>query len=187
SVRVWDIESGTPVGKPFEGHTYSVWSVAFSPDGRRIVSGSDDQSVRIWDAESGKPVGKPLEGHTDSVTSVVFSPDGSRIVSGSSDKSVRVWDAQSPVAKQPPPLSLSPSVLTFCSHPDHYLPYHQLPFSTFFLTTEGWLCGSNSLLLWIPLEYRQTLLVPPLQLVISNAELATLNFQNFAHGFGWVK
>ena len=67
--------------------------MAFSPDGTRIVSGSDDSTVRVWDAATGRPVGQPLNGHTGSVTSVAFSPDGKRIVSGSEDKTVRVWDA----------------------------------------------------------------------------------------------
>ncbi|KAG5727729.1 hypothetical protein E4T56_gene20735 [Termitomyces sp. T112] len=76
------------------GHTESVKSVAFSPDGKSIVSGSDDQSVRVWDASSGAQL-QELNGHTSWVTSVTFSPDGKSIVSGSYDQSVRVWDASS--------------------------------------------------------------------------------------------
>ncbi|KAH8822443.1 WD40-repeat-containing domain protein [Flagelloscypha sp. PMI_526] len=69
-------------------------SVAFSPDGKRVISGSHDRSMRIWDAESGTQVGK-LDGHGNSVRSVAFSPDGKRVVSGSDDNSVRIWDANS--------------------------------------------------------------------------------------------
>ena len=58
-------------------------SVAFSPDGKRIVTGSADNTVRLWEADSGKPIGEPMKGHTDRVQSVAFSPDGKRIVSGS--------------------------------------------------------------------------------------------------------
>ena len=68
-------------------------SVAFSPDGKRIVSGSGDKTVRVWDVDTGKPIGQPLTGHTAVVSSVAFSPDGKRIVSGSGDDTVRVWDA----------------------------------------------------------------------------------------------
>ena len=68
-------------------------SVAFSPDGHRIVSGSDDKTVRVWDAATGQPVGPPLTGHTDPVMGVAFSPDGQRIASGSDDNTLRVWDA----------------------------------------------------------------------------------------------
>jgi WD40 repeat protein len=76
-----------------QGHTNSVYSVAFSTDGRRIVSGSHDNTLRIWDAATGKPIGAPLQGHTNSVVSVAFSTDGRRIVSGSDDNSLRLWDA----------------------------------------------------------------------------------------------
>ncbi|KIK26405.1 hypothetical protein PISMIDRAFT_94982 [Pisolithus microcarpus 441] len=76
------------------GHISSVTSVAFSPDGNRIVSGCWDNTVRVWDAKSGVQIGS-LKGHTSSVTSVAISPDGSRIVSGSRDNTVRVWDANS--------------------------------------------------------------------------------------------
>ncbi|KAH8828723.1 WD40-repeat-containing domain protein [Flagelloscypha sp. PMI_526] len=71
-----------------------VRSVAFSPDGLRVVSGSEDNIVRIWDTQSGRRRNK-LIGHQNYVNSVSFSPDGSRIVSGSDDKSVRIWDSQS--------------------------------------------------------------------------------------------
>jgi WD40 repeat protein len=79
---------------PLEGHIGSVSSVAFSPDGRRIVSGSDDTSIRVWDAETGQTLLGPLEGHTNHVHSVSFSPGGRRIVSSSRDRSIRVWNAE---------------------------------------------------------------------------------------------
>ena len=68
--------------------------MAFSADGRSIVSGSDDRTVRIWDVASGAETAK-MEGHTETVYSVTFSADGRSIVSGSWDKTVRIWDVAS--------------------------------------------------------------------------------------------
>jgi len=74
-------------------HSSLVYSVAFSPDGSRIVSGSTDNALRLWDANTGALTGEPLHGHDGPVNSVAFSPDGSRIVSGSWDNTLRLWDA----------------------------------------------------------------------------------------------
>jgi len=76
-----------------KGHTDGVYSVSFSPDGKRIVSGSGDNTLKVWDAQTGQET-LTLEGHSDWVSSVSFSPDGKRIVSGSDDNTLKVWDAQ---------------------------------------------------------------------------------------------
>jgi WD40 repeat protein/MinD-like ATPase involved in chromosome partitioning or flagellar assembly len=74
------------------GHTQGTTCAAFSSDGTRIVSTSDDKTLRIWDAASGKIL-TTLEGHQDAVLSAAFSPDGTRIVSASDDSTLRIWDA----------------------------------------------------------------------------------------------
>ncbi|QDT98029.1 WD40 domain-containing protein [Gimesia aquarii] len=75
-----------------QGHLSKVISVAFSPDGTRIVSGSWDNTVKIWDATQGQEI-RTLKGHKGRVNSATFSPDGTRIVSGSNDNTVKIWDA----------------------------------------------------------------------------------------------
>ncbi|MBW4546791.1 MAG: caspase family protein, partial [Symplocastrum torsivum CPER-KK1] len=84
----------------FTGHTMFVRSVAFSLDGKMIVSASDDNTVRLWDLQ-GNPIGKPFQGHTRPVTSVAFSPDSKMIISASEDNTVRLWDLQGRPIRQP--------------------------------------------------------------------------------------
>ena len=80
--------------KELKGHTDWVTSVAFSPDGKHIVSGSWDKSVQVWDALTGGKL-KELKGHTNLVTLVAFSPDGNHIISGSYNNLAQVWDSRS--------------------------------------------------------------------------------------------
>ncbi|WP_040690714.1 nSTAND1 domain-containing NTPase [Nocardia vinacea] len=95
SIQLWDAETWKPTGESMTGHKLEVSQVAFSPDGKRIVTASFDKTLRLWDAESHQPIGEPMRGHEAQVTSVAFSRDGRRIVSGSSDKTLRLWDAES--------------------------------------------------------------------------------------------
>ena len=74
-----------------KGHSGPVRSVAFSPDGKRLVSGSHDHSVKLWDTATGRGL-LTLEGHSGQVRSVAFSPEGTRLASGSNDKTVKLWD-----------------------------------------------------------------------------------------------
>jgi WD40 repeat protein len=74
----------------FTGHKEAVNTVAFSPDGKFFISGSDDKTIRLWEVDTGKQV-NVFQGHTNYVTSVAFSPDGNYTLSGSWDKSIRLW------------------------------------------------------------------------------------------------
>jgi WD40 repeat protein len=76
----------------FIGHADSILTAAFSPDGRRIVSGSADRTLKVWDAATGRET-LTLTGHDREIRSAAFSPDGRRIVSGSDDALLKVWDA----------------------------------------------------------------------------------------------
>ena len=80
-------------GNPHPQGAYRrVTSVAFSPDGKRLVTASWDGTVKVWDAATGQET-LTLKGHTGGVSSVAFSPDGKRIASASEDETVKVWDA----------------------------------------------------------------------------------------------
>jgi WD40 repeat protein len=91
--RVRDADSGALLAT-LTGNTGPVFSVGFSPDGARLVSGGDDGTLRLWDAASGALLAT-LTGHEGAVYSVGFSPDGKRLVSGSDDRTLRIWDAAS--------------------------------------------------------------------------------------------
>lgn len=87
----WTIKWNVATGKEtatLKGHTEVVSSVAFSPNGRTLASGSHDKSIKLWEVASGRNVS------TIGVLSVAFSPDGNTLASGSRDKSIELWDVR---------------------------------------------------------------------------------------------
>ena len=76
------------------GHSDSIFSVSYSPDGKYVASGSFDSTVKIWEVETAKCL-KTLHGHTAGVQSVAYSPDGKYISSGASDGKVKCWEVES--------------------------------------------------------------------------------------------
>jgi len=85
----------------FVGHEASVAKAAFSPDGTRVVTASDDKTARVWDVATGVPVTPPLK-HQGQVYSAVFSHDGKRVVTASGDGTAQVWDASTGTPVTPP-------------------------------------------------------------------------------------
>ena len=88
TVQAWNVSYGSNVFT-CRGYADTVLSVAWSPDGKRIVSGSSDETVQVWNANDGSNV-FTYTGHSSSVDAVAWSPDGNYIASGSYDKTMQV-------------------------------------------------------------------------------------------------
>jgi hypothetical protein len=89
-----------PAGPPLR-HLDKVIDIQFSPNGRLLLSASDDGTAQLWDAQSGATVGAPFR-HSFRVRSARFSPDGQKVATGSADKTARIWDVATGEPLTPP-------------------------------------------------------------------------------------
>lgn len=87
AVRLWDPDTGRPVGMPLEAHASAVRSVTFSPGGRVLAVSSADRTLRLWDLATCRPIGHPVP-----CGNAVFSPDGGAFAGADTDNTVRLWD-----------------------------------------------------------------------------------------------
>lgn len=92
-VRVFDVKTLAPVGASLEGHADVVLSVAWSPDGNRLATASQDKTARLWEWPSGKEL-RAFKDHSDAVTGIAFAPDGKSVYTASLDHNVRRFDAE---------------------------------------------------------------------------------------------
>ncbi|KAF8602950.1 WD40 repeat-like protein [Ceratobasidium sp. AG-I] len=201
SIRIYEVDTGTLVHDlPV---TYrSITALDFSPNGRRMVSGTINNTIHIWNMELDAPTCELLLGHTSNVSSVTFSHDGSLIASGSSDHTVRIWDAANtstaieaslgqlasalyPIAySSSDPAGSLPQVFTKQSEP----PVLRFPTSHLAhrLTEGGWVSlVEGSVLLWLLPDHR---LVDDSIAQVSARHLPRhhIDFSKFVHGNQWV-
>jgi DNA-binding beta-propeller fold protein YncE len=110
TAKLWNASTGAKI-RTFSGHTGFVNSIAFSPDGTKVLTGAGwtDNTAKLWDASTGAVI-RTFSGHAGEVTSVAFSPDGTKVLTGSSDTTAKLWDA-----------STGTVIRTFSGHTDSVL------------------------------------------------------------------
>jgi WD40 repeat protein len=97
TVRVWTTNNvGTELLFDIDfAHQGWVKSVVWTPDGKQLISASQDQTIKFWNSSKGTPIGQPCTGHTHDINSLAISSDASFIVTVSFDKTVRLWNTES--------------------------------------------------------------------------------------------
>ncbi|KAH7323323.1 quinon protein alcohol dehydrogenase-like superfamily [Rhizoctonia solani] len=153
--------TGEQIHRPFKNHGTMVISVGFSPDGTRIVSGSEDRTIHIWDLRMGTSISGPLRGHTERITSVAYSPDSIYVVSTSNDATIRIWDTREKLDK--------------------------CPFNEWTLSEDGWVINAQAQqLLWVPPDLRPSLMSPRNTALLSHNGYVRLNFEGALIGETWA-
>ena len=92
-ITVWNVADGTLVRR-WSGHHDSLYSIALSPDGKTVATGSYDQKIELWEAETGREI-RMLSGHNGAIFGLAFRPDGKILASASGDRTVKLWDVSS--------------------------------------------------------------------------------------------
>ena len=179
TIRVWELSTGHALISILHGHTGPINAIALSPDGRRMVSASDDASIRIFDSDSGEPCTLPLR-LSNRIFSVAVSHDGALVACSDADRSVHVWRANmARRAAWPDNFMRKARGTEFC------LIDEQGILADFSLSDDGWVCGStNEIMCWIPSAYRAGLWTPRTVGILGALE-TMLDMKNYVHGTKW--
>ncbi|HEY2466573.1 MAG TPA: TIR domain-containing protein [Terracidiphilus sp.] len=116
-VVFYDLHSHRALNKPRGGHGKNISSIAFSPDGGMVATGSEDKSIILWDVASRKSIGS-LVGHSQAISSLLFTPDGESLYSGSLDGIIIQWDLENGKPARTPITGLGGSVSSIFLSPD---------------------------------------------------------------------
>lgn len=93
TIKFWKmVGDKLEVDKVLEGHDSAIYSLAFSPDGKHMISGGAGTNLRLWDVASRKLINK-VKGHYNAIYTIVYSPDGKKLATCSNDKTVKIWNA----------------------------------------------------------------------------------------------
>ncbi|KAF9551115.1 WD40 repeat-like protein, partial [Agrocybe pediades] len=120
-IYIWDVHRGTTIHGPLAGHRIGVSALAFSHDGKKLISESHDLTIRIWDVDTGNLMAGPFEEHIHwhIISSLAVSCDGTKLISGSHDQSVRLWNVFSNENNIAPPCqSVTSPIHTVAWSPD---------------------------------------------------------------------
>jgi WD40 repeat protein len=217
TIRLWDTGLGKPV-RPLKGHSSdttspplsqdgghsrSVTSLAFSPNGMLLASGSDDRTVRIWDTGS-KALLRTLWGQRGSISSLAFSPDGKLLASAAFDNTVWLWDAGSGRPFRSVQLRVTIKELSFSSsgqflhindgrllvrsfellshHPSEWQIEWMSEKTCAFSLSGDWIEEDDEPIFWLPPEYRGTCIAVSNELIALGHSSGNVSFFELKQG-----
>ena len=159
AITLWDTASRRPVGRVLSGHGDAVLGLAFSPDGRSLVSSSrSDKAVIVWDLSAGKPAGPAIAAHGGSTVALAISPDGKLMATGGGNQTVQLWNLADRTPLGPPLRGHRSNVVSLAFSPDGSL-----------LATGSW---DGSVIVWDMATRRPRL--PPLSM--SSVQIESVAF-----------